>query len=71
MCTCIWKGVQWNNEVPLLDIEDVDYYETSCDNAYQFLEGGLQENNFNYCPFCGEKIELSNSENNGNEINTK
>jgi len=34
------------------------YYETECDNAFQFNDGGLKENDyFKFCPYCGKEIE--------------
>lgn len=34
---------------------DDNYYETSCNNAFQFAYG-RKELNFKYCPYCGKKI---------------
>jgi len=33
------------------------YYETSCDNAFQFEVDGMKEKRFKYCPYCGKEIE--------------
>jgi hypothetical protein len=47
--TCKWK---------LDDNENgASVYYTSCDNAHIFSEGTLGDNNYNFCPFCGKKIE--------------
>ena len=43
--TCVWK---------LMD--DGDCYETSCDEAYCITEGTPKENNYNFCPNCGNKL---------------
>ena len=34
-----------------------DKYDTTCDQAFQFINGNTVENNFLFCPFCGGKIE--------------
>ena len=36
--------------------EEYWYYDTACQQTYQFVDGGLAENDFVFCPFCGEKI---------------
>ena len=40
--------------------QDIDgFYETSCcgGEGFQFNEGGVKENKFVYCPYCGKKIK--------------
>ena len=32
------------------------HWQTSCDNAYQFTDGGIKENSFTHCPYCGGGI---------------
>ena len=44
---CEWK----DNE----DYENPGF-ETGCGEAFIFIEGSIEENNFNYCPHCGGKI---------------
>lgn len=34
-----------------------EYYETDCDNAQYFSEGGFKDNEYLYCPYCGRSIE--------------
>lgn len=48
--TCKWHkdAYEW---------EDHDYWETSCDNLFQFNDGGPKENHFEYCPYCGKRID--------------
>jgi hypothetical protein len=46
---CMWRHI--NN-----DIED--YFETGCNNTFQFITDGIKENNFKYCPYCGKEIAL-------------
>ena len=36
---------------------DHDYWETSCDNMFQFKVDGPNENSFKFCPYCGLPIE--------------
>ena len=37
---------------------DPEYcYHTNCGEAFQFLSGGLKDNNFMYCPYCSRKVE--------------
>lgn len=43
--TCTWK----------LD-EEYQMYETGCGNAFECIEGDIEENNFKFCPYCGGKI---------------
>lgn len=47
---CTWK----------INHENSDYigetWDTSCNHVFQFMEGDIQENNFEYCPFCGKVI---------------
>ena len=31
-------------------------YETSCDEIFEFLADGIEENKFVYCPYCGKPI---------------
>ncbi len=32
------------------------FYETDCKHSFQFMDDGIDENNFKYCPYCGRKI---------------
>ncbi len=34
-----------------------DFYETSCDNAFEISSGTPKENGMRFCPYCGEKIK--------------
>jgi hypothetical protein len=29
------------------------FWETQCGNAFEFIDGGPQDNNFAFCPYCG------------------
>ena len=48
--TCKWckDGYKW---------EYYEYWETGCDNLFQFHAGGPKENHFKFCPYCGKPIE--------------
>lgn len=46
MDICIWIYDQWH-----------DMWETSCDNAFQFMEGDWVENKFEFCPYCGKNLQ--------------
>jgi hypothetical protein len=38
---------------------DQDYngtWETSCENAFEIIEGTPDENGMKYCPYCGKKL---------------
>jgi PHP family Zn ribbon phosphoesterase len=37
--------------------EDGDFYHTSCDRDFCFIEGDLKDNNYFYCPGCGKPIK--------------
>ena len=48
VCKC-----QWQNDCD-------DTYSTECRNNFFFVdESGPKENNFKFCPFCGNKIEVN------------
>jgi DNA-directed RNA polymerase subunit RPC12/RpoP len=36
--------------------EYYDYWETECGESQQFIEDGIKENNYKYCPYCGKNI---------------
>ena len=33
------------------------WWETECDHAWEFNDGGPKENKAIYCPYCGKKID--------------
>ncbi len=37
-------------------IDDVDFYDTGCGNAFQFNEGDIAANDAKYCQYCGGAI---------------
>ena len=32
------------------------YWETACNNAFDFDDGGPRDNGFNFCPYCGAPL---------------
>lgn len=38
--------------------EEANVYDTSCRNPHIFLEGNPKDNNYEFCPYCGEKIKV-------------
>lgn len=53
--TCKWRedGYKWDG---------YGYWETGCDNLFQFNTGGPEENRFKFCPYCGKPIEVVENE---------
>jgi DNA-directed RNA polymerase subunit RPC12/RpoP len=49
MSACKWR---------IETVADYEYWQTECDNAFQFNDGDLAYNNFIYCPYCGGKIQV-------------
>ena len=39
------------------DINEVEYYETSCGKAEEFTNGDIEDNHYNFCPYCGKRIK--------------
>lgn len=33
------------------------FWETDCKNAFNFENGGPVEDGFNFCPYCGKRID--------------
>lgn len=52
MAKCKWKYI------PEL-YEYQEYWETECGQAHQFMDGTPRENGYIYCPYCGNKIEVT------------
>ena len=38
--------------------EEANVYDTSCRNPHILIEGTPQENNYEFCPYCGNKIKV-------------
>lgn len=46
---CIWKYDDPDDEN--------NAYATSCNNYFQFNDGGPTENGFKFCPYCGKELK--------------
>lgn len=33
-----------------------EYWETSCGNEHQFMDGTPKDNGYKHCPYCGKRI---------------
>jgi len=42
---CVW-----------LSAEEDSYFETSCGHTFMFMDDGIKENHFQYCPYCQKPI---------------
>lgn len=40
-------------------VADCDYYDTGCGHAFEFIDAGPKENHFEFCSYCGRKIEVN------------
>ena len=38
--------------------DDMDAWETTCHEAYYFIEDGPIENTYRFCPGCGQPISI-------------
>ena len=45
--SCKWK------------LNDPDYgvWDTGCGNEHQFYDGGIDDNSYEYCPYCGGEVD--------------
>lgn len=48
--TCVWSH------------GGCDVWETSCEQSFEFIDNGPQENSFKYCPYCGGTIEIKEAD---------
>jgi hypothetical protein len=39
-----------------LDGMDEEYWLTECGNDFQFITGGVEDNGFQFCPYCGGEL---------------
>lgn len=39
--------------------DDHGLWETECVNVHAFTEGGVLENDYKFCPYCGGEIVMS------------
>ena len=40
----------------LWEIDEDGCFETGCDEKHMFIEGGIQDNRYKFCPYCGGEI---------------
>ena len=43
-------------------VDENGLFITGCDNLWEFMEDGPKENRTPFCPYCGGKIALSDTE---------
>jgi len=55
---CVWVQAAIGHIDKFYESDRV--YQTSCDHAYYFTEGGPVENAMKYCCYCGKELEESN-----------
>ena len=48
---------RWTRDESFLD--ESDKWETACDRAFTFIDGGPRENHYTHCPGCGRVIEVT------------
>ena len=48
---CHWEWCTEDSDTP--------YQETGCDHTFVFTEGGIAENDFKFCPYCGGDIYVT------------
>lgn len=41
---------EWNYDT------NIEAYETECKNTFCFIDGEIEDNSFQYCPYCGKRI---------------
>ena len=39
-----------------------EYYKCGCGKMFTFIDDGIKENNFKFCPYCGGRIVEESSE---------
>lgn len=37
--------------------DDTRCYDTSCGSGHMFIDGGIEDNSYKFCPYCGKEIE--------------
>jgi hypothetical protein len=48
---------RWTRDQSFID--ESDKWDTACDRAFTFIDGGPRENNYAHCPGCGRVIEVT------------
>jgi len=44
------KKCQWNED-------ESGWWYTDCGEAHEFTTGGVEENRYKFCPYCGKTLE--------------
>lgn len=44
------------------DYDSEHYYCSNCQDEWFLMEGTPKDNNMNYCPYCGAKMDLEDTE---------
>ena len=47
---------RWARDESFLD--ETDKWDTACDRAFAFINGGPRENHYTHCPGCGRPLEI-------------
>ena len=48
---------RWTRDQSFID--ERDKWDTACDRAFTFIDGGPRENHYTHCPGCGRVIEVT------------
>lgn len=48
------KACTWEHS----DDPDMSWWETSCGEAWTFIDGGPAENGMKFCPYCGGALRI-------------
>ena len=57
------RDIKTNDNCIWIFDENVEYvYDTSCNEKFSFVEGGIKESCYVYCPFCGRVIKEAKDE---------
>ena len=65
------EEIKGNLDVPEINVGDIgqvcewmqddgatDIYDTKCGNTHMFIDGNPTDNKYEFCPYCGKKIEV-------------
>jgi len=55
------KACEWQEPETVTEI-DWNIWGTSCGNTHQFEDGGPEENKYRFCPYCGRRVVVIESE---------
>jgi hypothetical protein len=46
---CVWVDDSWEY--------DATVFDTGCNNRHKFIVGGIVDNDYKFCPYCGKRIK--------------